>query len=84
VRLHIRRDAAVCRNLAEGGYSSSLGARSLITAVKQVEDLLVDAYLGDEDEISERNEMQDCFVDVKNGEIVMDLIRRERRQGEQS
>jgi len=75
IRLHIRKDAAVCRSLAETGYSADLGARSLITAVKQVEDMLVGAYLEDEVEILEGNEVQDYFVDAKRGEIIVKLAR---------
>ncbi len=73
MRLHVRRDAAVCRNLAHGAYSPDLGARSLNTAVKEVEDMLVEAYLGKEEAIAENTCMRDFSVDVKNDELVVNL-----------
>lgn len=65
------RDATVCGSLASTDYSSELGARSLRNAVKQVEDKLVAAYLEEEDEIFESQDVQDFEVDAKGDEIVV-------------
>ncbi|KAF2973066.1 hypothetical protein GQX73_g612 [Xylaria multiplex] len=71
IRLRVRRDASVCRNLAAAEYSPDLGARSLAAAVKTVEDRLVEAYLDEEEEIAEDQEMQEFFVDVRGNEVVV-------------
>lgn len=75
VRLRIRRDASVCKLLAEAGYHIDLGARSLITAVKTVEDMLVDVYLDENEEIAENDgRINDFVVDVNGGEVVGRIV----------
>ncbi|KAJ2897400.1 hypothetical protein MKZ38_004701 [Zalerion maritima] len=77
VRLRVWRDAAVCRSLAQEGYSADLGARSLSATVSQVvEDMLVDAYLDGEGEIVEGDDMRDFVVDVADGEVTVNLARK--------
>ncbi|RFU25801.1 hypothetical protein B7463_g10533, partial [Scytalidium lignicola] len=74
IRMQIRQDASVCRSLAEADYHPDLGARSLITAVRTVEDLLVEAYLSVDDEIKESDIVLDFMVDVKGGEVVANML----------
>ena len=74
VRLRIRRDASVCRILAEAEYHMDLGARSLITAVKSVEDLLVEAYLEVDEEIIEDEGVVYFLVDVNGGELIANMV----------
>jgi hypothetical protein len=75
VRLHIARDGTICKTLADGEYSKDLGARSLATAVRVVEDLLVDCYLDEDAEIIETSEVRDFVVDVKDGGITVSRVR---------
>jgi hypothetical protein len=71
VRLRIRRDASVCMTLAEEEYLRELGARSLSAAVKLVEDMLVDVYLDQSEEIVEGGKVLDVVMDVHGGEITV-------------
>jgi ATP-dependent Clp protease ATP-binding subunit ClpA len=71
VTLRIRRDASVCKFLAESAYSTHLGARSLITAVNMVKSRLVDEYLKINEGFSETPQKTDCFVDVERDELVV-------------
>lgn len=74
VRLRIRRDASVCKKLAEAEYHSDLGARSLINAVDAIKALLVEAYLNVDEEISETDGTSEFLIDVHGGEVVVNLL----------
>lgn len=74
VRLRIRRDASVCRNLAQSEYHTDLGARSLISAVDTIKTLMVEAYLAVDEEISEKAGMSECIIDVNGGEVVVGFV----------
>lgn len=76
VNLHVKRDVVVCKALAEE-YSPDLGARSMITAVEHVKELLVDLYLDEDEEIVEDGGMKDFLVDVHGGEVVVRKTKRE-------
>ncbi|KAI0007496.1 P-loop containing nucleoside triphosphate hydrolase protein [Xylariaceae sp. FL0662B] len=71
IGLRIRKDILICNSLAETEYNPDLGARSLATAVKLVEDKLVDAYLEEEEEISEGQEVRHFCVDLNADEVVV-------------
>jgi hypothetical protein len=73
VILRMRRDATLCKALAEGGYDIDMGARSLETVVKsKVEALLVQRYLEGNSSIDENQEIEEYLVDVDNaGQIVI-------------
>lgn len=60
--------------LAEAEYHSDLGARSLITAVKSIEDMLVEVYLNVDKEIAETDTALNFVVDVKGGEVVANIM----------
>ena len=74
VRVRIRRDASVCRILAQAEYHSDLGARSLINAVDSIKSLLVEAYLEIDEQIVETIQKSTFLVDVQSGEIVVKMI----------
>jgi ATP-dependent Clp protease ATP-binding subunit ClpA len=74
INLRIRRDASVCRKLATTEYNPDLGARSLVTAVKLVQDKLVELYLEEEDEIAEGGDVQELYVEVQDGEVVVSKV----------
>jgi ATP-dependent Clp protease ATP-binding subunit ClpA len=79
IRLRIRRDASVCRAIAEQEYHPDLGARSLLTAVKSlVEDVLVESYLEVEKGISETEKMMEFVVDVNGEQVLVDMVNDER------
>lgn len=80
VRMKIRRDASVCRILAEAEYHSDLGARSLIMGAGKVEDILVEAYLNVDEEIRESGRMVDFVVDVNGSEVIANMV--EQKPGE--
>lgn len=73
IRLHIRRDASLCSQLARDGYHPDLGARSLITAVDSVRNMLVNAYLEVDERIREADELVDFVVQVRNGNVHVEL-----------
>ncbi|KAK5463038.1 hypothetical protein LTS15_002750 [Exophiala xenobiotica] len=74
VRVRIRRDASVCRILAKAEYHEDLGARSLINAVDTIKGLLVEAYLGIDEQIVESADKSVFLVDVQGNEIVVKLM----------
>ncbi|KAL8673304.1 MAG: hypothetical protein Q9168_002266 [Polycauliona sp. 1 TL-2023] len=74
VRLRIRRDASVCGILAQAEYHVDLGARSLISAVDTIKTLMVEAYLGVDEEITEGGGMSEFIIDVNGGEVVANII----------
>ena len=76
--LRVRRDASVCRSLADEGYDEDLGARSLIATVKSVvEDTLVESYLDVDEEIAEDQPTTTYVVDIRNGEVEVRMVPRE-------
>ncbi|KAL8834149.1 MAG: hypothetical protein Q9170_003896 [Blastenia crenularia] len=74
VRLRIRRDASVCGILAQSEYHVDLGARSLISAVDTIKTLMVEAYLGVDEEITEGVGMSEFIIDVNGGEVVANIV----------
>lgn len=64
IRMKLRKDASVCRILAEEEYHSDLGARSLAMGARKLEDILVETYLEIEGEITEDETVVDFLVDV--------------------
>ncbi|PMD47852.1 P-loop containing nucleoside triphosphate hydrolase protein [Hyaloscypha variabilis F] len=80
VKLKIRKDASVCRILAEAEYHSDLGARSLIMGARRVEDILVEAYLEVDEEIRESEKMVDFVVDVNGSEIVAKMVKQKESE----
>ena len=72
--LRIRRDATACRILAQAEYHTDLGARSLITAVDTIKTLMVDAYLGVDEEITEGAGMSEFIIDINGGEVVVNIV----------
>lgn len=73
VRLHIRRDASICSHIAKDGYFPDLGARSLITTVDGVRNLLVDAYLEVDEAIREAEELVDFVIDIRRDTIFAEM-----------
>lgn len=72
--MKLRRDATVCRTLADEYYHRELGVRPLIGAVKSVEEQVVEGYLAVEEEIEDgqaAEEMWDAVVAVEGGEVVV-------------
>lgn len=74
IRLRIRRDATVCRTLAESDYHADLGARSLIAAGEKIKRLLVEEYLNVDDEIVEGNGLSEFIIDARGGEVVVNMV----------
>ncbi|KAL6873091.1 P-loop containing nucleoside triphosphate hydrolase protein [Trichoderma novae-zelandiae] len=74
IRLHIRKDGAVCSTLAKKHYHSRLGARSLKTGAETVKRIVLDAYLDDDEEIEEHLGMRDAEIDVDGTEIVGKIL----------
>ena len=74
VRLRIRRDASVCRVLAETEYHADLGARSLIAAAEKIKRLLVEEYLKVDEEITEKDGMTEFIIDVNGGEVIVSMV----------
>ena len=74
VRLRIRKDASVCKMLAQSEYHTDLGARSLISAVDTIKTLMVEAYLRVDEEITEGAGMSEFIIDVNGGEVVVNIV----------
>jgi hypothetical protein len=74
IRLRIRRDASVCRALAEAEYHSDLGARSLIAAGEKIKRMLVEEYLNIDEEITENGGLSEYIIDVNGGEVVVNMV----------
>ncbi|KAK7402960.1 hypothetical protein QQX98_011270 [Neonectria punicea] len=70
IRLSIRRDATVCRLLAQANYHKKLGARSLVAGAKKVERIVLNTYLDEDEEIRENGGLRDFIIDVQGDEIV--------------
>lgn len=77
IRMKIQNDASVCRILAEEQYHSELGARSLRTGAKKLEDILVESYLDIDGEITEDATLVDFLVelDIDGTEVVGKIVR---------
>lgn len=80
INLRIRKDASVCRLLAEAEYHSDLGARSLFTGARKLEDVLVDVYLEVDEEIRESEAMVDFLVDVNGSEVIAKIVKQESKK----
>lgn len=75
IRLRIsRRDASVCKLLAESEYHADLGARSLIAAAGKVKKLLVEEYLSIDEEITEGGSMSEFIIDANGDEVVVNKV----------
>ncbi|KAH6876437.1 P-loop containing nucleoside triphosphate hydrolase protein [Thelonectria olida] len=68
--LKFEREATLCELLAKDYYCKELGARSLIQGVKKVRNIIVKAYLEEEEEIQENDMLQEFIITVQDGEIV--------------
>jgi hypothetical protein len=64
----------VCRILAEAEYHSDLGARSLITGAKTVEDMLVEIYLDVDEKIRESDRVIEFVVDVNGSDVIANMV----------
>jgi hypothetical protein len=71
VRLHIRRDATVCKTLADQEYHSDLGARSLIMAVDSIRRLIFQVYFDIDEELIVGDVVSDFYITVEGGEVVI-------------
>ena len=72
VTLRVRRDATLCKALAEGGYDIDMGARSLEAVVKsKVEALLVQRYLESNGSLDENQPMEEYLVEVDNASQIV-------------
>jgi hypothetical protein len=62
-------------------YNPDLRARSLVAALEHVQELLMDAYLGIEEEILEGGGRREFWVDVLGTEVVVQATRPEDGYG---
>ncbi|KAL7946006.1 P-loop containing nucleoside triphosphate hydrolase protein [Trichoderma barbatum] len=74
IRLLLRRDGTVCSTLAKAHYHNNLGARSLKAGAEKVKRIILDAYLDDDEEIKEQDDIRDVVIDVDGGEIVAKIL----------
>lgn len=72
VRLHLRRGALICAQIARDGYFPDLGARSLRTAVDEVRYSLENEYLQVDEAIRESDQLIDFMIDIRNEEITVE------------
>jgi hypothetical protein len=72
VRLRIsRKDASICKLLAETEYHADLGARSLIVAAEKIKKLLVEEYLHIDEGIAESDGMTEFVIEIIGEEVVV-------------
>ncbi|KAL6904371.1 P-loop containing nucleoside triphosphate hydrolase protein [Trichoderma evansii] len=74
IRLLVRRDGTVCSTLAKSHYHEELGARSLMSGAEKVKGIILDVYLNDDEEITERDDLRDFVIDVDDGDIVGKIL----------
>lgn len=74
VRLKIRKDGTLCSHLAREEYNSDLGARSLISAVDEIKDKVVQSYLEIDEEVKEGGAILEFVVDINGSEIEIRMI----------
>lgn len=71
IKLEVRRDGAVCCHLAEEGYDSDQGARSLhATVASRIEDELVQAYLDENGRIQDGQPLVRYVVDLAQNRVL--------------
>lgn len=72
---HKKKDVSICTLIAEDGYDENLGIRSLFAVVR--DEAMVPVFwaiLDVDKDIEEGEEMSDCVLDVRGGEISATLI----------
>lgn len=75
LKIRLKKDASLCRSLAEEHYHVDMGARSLENGVAEVMEQIQDAYLDVLEEIEERDDTVDVIVQVINGELKVNVLK---------